>query len=162
MVQRTWTLVAKDTVQSKRRVGATLLKELSRLISSPHSAACCLCNGEEPLDASENAPAVVDNWEFTMWAGRSTQSPARSVRAMESIADGRRMSSGVHRGFSCGQAAVIFRSLHSGGQRRNCALGDSHLLCFPLPPCPWIVLSCLACSLWMLVFSQLVKQQPRT
>lgn len=106
----------KDTVQSKRKVGATLLKELSRLIRSLHSAACCLCNGEEPLDASENAPAVVDNCEFIMWAGRSTQSSARPCRAAESIADGWRLSSRVDAGFSCGQAALILGSCTAGNK----------------------------------------------
>lgn len=56
----------RGTVQSKRKVGAGLLKELSRLISSLHSAVCRLRNREEPLDASENPPVVADNWEFIM------------------------------------------------------------------------------------------------
>lgn len=63
MVHMAPTLVAK-AVQEKR--GRVLVRELSRLISSLRSVACRLRNEEKPLDASENTPAVEDNWEFTM------------------------------------------------------------------------------------------------
>lgn len=55
-----------SAMQSRKKGGQTFLEELSRLIGSPHSAACRLRNGEEPLDASANAPAAAGNWEFIM------------------------------------------------------------------------------------------------
>lgn len=52
--------VKKHVAKKKWEV---LLEELSVLISSLHSAAHCLCNGEELLYVSGNITVVEDNWE---------------------------------------------------------------------------------------------------
>lgn len=56
----------RNTMQSRKKGAKRYWGELSGLIGSPHSVACCLRNGEEPPDASANAPAAAGNWEFIM------------------------------------------------------------------------------------------------
>lgn len=70
----------------------------------------------------------------------------------EAIADGRRLSNRVDGGFSRGRAASDFTVLHSGEQRRKCALGDSLLLFSASPLNPFVLglfFSVLLVLLWV-------------
>ena len=99
-------LTASAGTHPQSREWEAMLEMLSALISSQHSAARCLCNGEEPLHVSKDITAGEDNWgRMVMWVDCTRLSCVSPAGWWDPAIDGDWVKAGLW--FNCGRAAVI-------------------------------------------------------
>lgn len=152
MVQMTWNTCCRSTVQSRKRGAERYWGSCqgSLVHRTQRRAAYVMERSRRTRVRMHQRRRVIGSLscERTVVPGALRWPAGRQ----ESTADGRRLSNRVDGGFSCGRAACDFTFLHSGEQRRKCALGDSLLLFSASPLNPFVLglfFSVLLVLLWV-------------